>query len=102
MVSGNHLSPGPMLTFPHLRLHQIAYVTTDLDEALRRVEDAFGLSQYYFINTLEQLSHPQQPGLRIALVSTAGTEFARIEPQIGRAHVRPPVTNPNHACSIPP
>src|SRR3546814_11624798 len=80
MASGYHLSPGPMLTFPHLRVHQIAYVTTDLDEALKRVEDAFGLSQYYFINTLEQPSHPQQPGLRIALVRTAGTEFELIEP----------------------
>src|SRR3546814_10824331 len=72
MASGYHLSPGPMLTFPHLRVHQIAYVTTDLDEALKRVEDAFGLRQYYFINTLEQPSHPQQPGLRLALVRTAG------------------------------
>src|SRR3546814_20980661 len=69
-----------MLTFPHLRVNQIAYVTTDLDEALKRVEDAFGLSQYYFINTPEQPSHPQQPGLRIALVRTAGTEFELIEP----------------------
>lgn len=80
MVTDNRISPGPMLTFPGLRQHQIAYVTTDMDEALRRMEAAFGLDRYFFINTAEQPTHPEQPALRIALVRTAGTEFEIIQP----------------------
>jgi catechol 2,3-dioxygenase-like lactoylglutathione lyase family enzyme len=69
-----------MLTFPGLRHHQIAYITTDMDEALRRLEKAFGLDRYFFIDTLAQPSYPEQPGLKIALVRTAGTEFEVIQP----------------------
>ena len=80
MVTDNALQPGPMLTFPSLRHHQIAYVTTDMDEALRRIDEAFGLNRFYFINTKEQPTHADQPALKIALVRTAGTEFEVIEP----------------------
>ena len=69
-----------MLIFPSLRHHQIAYVTTDLDEALRRLDKAFGLDQYFFINTAEQPTYPEQPALKIALVRAAGTEFEVIKP----------------------
>jgi hypothetical protein len=69
-----------MLTFPGLKHHQIAYITNDLDEALRRIDDAFGLKRYFFIDTAAQPSHPDQPKLKIALVRTAGTEFEVIQP----------------------
>jgi len=69
-----------MLTFPGLRHHQIAYVTTDLDEALRRIEESLGLDRFFFINTKEQPTHAEQPALKIALVRTAGTEFEIIQP----------------------
>ncbi len=75
--SGNS---GGMLSFPNLRAHQIAYVTTDLDEALRRIDQAFELERYFFINTRDNPTHPDQPPLRIALVRTAGTELEVIEP----------------------
>lgn len=76
-VRGNS---GGMLSFPALRTHQIAYVTNDLDEALRHLDAAFELERYFFINTRENPTHPDQPPLRIALVRTAGTEFEIIEP----------------------
>jgi|KBSSwiS6_1023812.scaffolds.fasta_scaffold10465_1 hypothetical protein len=71
---------GAMLSFPNMRQHQIAYVTTNLDEALKRIDEAFELERYYFINTAETPNHPNQPPLRIALVRTAGTELEVIEP----------------------
>jgi hypothetical protein len=71
---------GAMLSFPNMRQHQIAYVTTNLDEALKRIDEAFELERYCFINTAETPNHPNQPPLRIALVRTAGTEFEVIEP----------------------
>lgn len=76
-VKGN---AGGMLSFPNLRTHQVAYVTTNLDEALRRIDEAFELERYYFIDTAANPTHPDQPPLRIALVRTAGTEFEVIEP----------------------
>jgi hypothetical protein len=69
-----------MLTFPSLKHHQTAYVTTDLDEALSRLDKAFGLSRFYIFDTVTQQSHPNQPKLKIALVRTAGTEFEIIQP----------------------
>lgn len=69
-----------MLTFPSLKHHQLAYVTTDLDEALSRLDKAFGLSRFYVFNTVDQPSHPDQPALKIALVRTGGTEFEVIQP----------------------
>ena len=69
-----------MLTFPALRHHQIAYVTTDMDEALTRLDKAFGLARFYVFNTVDQPSHPEQPALKIALVRTAKTEFEVIQP----------------------
>jgi len=76
-VKGN---AGGMFTFPGLRHSQIAYVTTNLDEALRRIDAAFELERYYFIDTRKNPTHPDQPPLRIALVRTARTEFEVIEP----------------------
>lgn len=69
-----------MLTFPGLRHHQIAYVTTDMDEALRRLDEAFGLTRFYVFDTISQPSHPNQPALKIALVRTADVEFEVIQP----------------------
>lgn len=69
-----------MLSFPNLRMHQIAYVTTDLDEALRRIDDAYELERYYFIDTQANPGHPNQPPLKIALVRTAQTELEIIQP----------------------
>ena len=78
MVDSNTINPGPMLKFPNLRHHQVAYVTTDLKEAMRRLEDAFGLDQYFEIDTRDQSD--EQAWLKLALVRTAGTEFELIEP----------------------
>jgi len=69
-----------MLTFPGLRHHQIAYVTTDMDEALRRLDKAFRLDKFYFIDTIAQRSYEGQPPLKIALVRTGSTEFEVIQP----------------------
>lgn len=69
-----------MLTFPGLRHHQIAYVTTDLDEALRRLDKGFGLERFHVFDTVTQQSHEGQAALKIAMVRTAGTEFEVIEP----------------------
>lgn len=69
-----------MLTFPTLKHHQIAYVTTDMDEALRRLDASFGLTRFYVFDTVSTQSHPDQPALKIALVRTAGTEFEVIQP----------------------
>ena len=69
-----------MLGFPGLRHHQIAYVTTDLDEALRRVDDAYGLDRHFRISTRENPTHPDQPPLDLALVRAGGTEFELIQP----------------------
>lgn len=69
-----------MLTFPNLKHHQMAYVTTDLDEALRRMDEAFGLSAFLVLNTVDNPTHPEQPALKLALVRTAGTEFEVIQP----------------------
>ncbi len=69
-----------MLTFPNLKYHQMAYVTTDLDEALRRLDAAFGFTKFHVMNTVDNPSHPNQPALKIALVRTADTEFEVIEP----------------------
>lgn len=69
-----------MLSLPTLKHHQIAYVTTDLDEALRRLDQAFGLVRFYVFDTVSQPNHPNQPALRIALVRTAGTELEVIQP----------------------
>ena len=77
----------PMLTFPTLRHHQIAYVTNDLDEALQRLDKAFGLDRFHVINTVEQPSHPEQPALKFALVRTAKTEFEVIQPLGYKDHV---------------
>jgi hypothetical protein len=76
-VKGN---AGGMLSFPNMRQHQIAYVTTNMDEALRRIDEAFELERYHLMSTVETPSHPNQPPLRIALVRTAGTELEVIEP----------------------
>jgi hypothetical protein len=70
-----------MLTFPGLKHHQIAYVTTDMDEALRRLDKAFGLDSFYFIDTEIMRSYEGQPSLLIALVRTGGTEFEVILPR---------------------
>lgn len=69
-----------MLTFPSLKHSQIAYVTTDMDEALRRLDKAYGLSAFHVFNTVDQPSHPDQPALNIALVRCAGVEFEVIQP----------------------
>ena len=80
MVAETILPPGPMLTFPNLRHHQIAYVTTDMDEALKRIDDAFGLNQFFFIDTQAQPTHEGQAALKISLVRTAATELEIIQP----------------------
>lgn len=69
-----------MLTFPDLRHHQMAYVTTDLDEALRRLDAGYGLNAFHIMNTIDAPTHPEQPALKFALVRTAGTEFEIIQP----------------------
>lgn len=71
---------GGMLSFPSLHTHQIAYVTTDMDEALGRLDEAFELERYHIMNTRENQTHPNQPALLIALVRTAGTELEVIQP----------------------
>ncbi len=71
---------GGMLSFPTLHMHQIAYVTTNLDEALRRLDAAFELERYCIMNTQDNPTHPNQPPLRLALVRTAGTELEVIQP----------------------
>jgi len=69
-----------MLTFPSLRHHQIAYVTNDMEEALRRLDHAYGLERFFRIDTSGQSAYPGQAALDIALVRTAGTEFEVIQP----------------------
>jgi hypothetical protein len=69
-----------MLVFPGLRHHQIAYVTTDIDDALRRLDQAYGLDRFHLIDTLAEPVHPEQPALKIALVRAADTEFEVIQP----------------------
>lgn len=80
MLNDNVLAHGGRLTFPGLRHHQIAYVTNDLDRALRQFSESMGLERYYLIDTQQEPSHPGQPALKIALVRSAGTEFEIIQP----------------------
>jgi hypothetical protein len=68
-----------MLKLSGLHHHQLAYVTTDLDEALLRLEKAYGLDRYFFIDTLAEPSYPEQPALKIAMVRMGGTELEIIQ-----------------------
>jgi hypothetical protein len=69
-----------MLTFPSLRHHQIAYVTNDMEEALRRLDRGYGLERFFRTDTRAHRAYPNQPALDLALVRTAGTEFEVIQP----------------------
>lgn len=81
MLNDNVLAHGGRLTLPGLRHHQIAYVTNDIDRALRQFSESMGLERYYLIDTQQgEPSHPGQPALKIALVRSAGTEFEIIQP----------------------
>lgn len=75
-----------MFARPDARHSQIAYVTSDLDEAMARWRDAFDVPAFFvFANDAPgmECSHPYR--LRIALASVGGTEIELIEPLDGNA-----------------
>jgi hypothetical protein len=88
--------------FPRLNAQhsQIAYVTTDLDQALAVWRDEFDVPAFHvFTNDMEGLvsSHPFQ--LRIALANVGGIEIELIEPLHGSAplHAEPLPTDGSFA-----
>ena len=76
-----------MLTYGKLKHHQVAYVTTDLDEALRRLDEAYGIDRSFVMHTAEHPVEPPQPPMKLAMVRTAGTEFEIIQPLDPNDHI---------------
>jgi Glyoxalase/Bleomycin resistance protein/Dioxygenase superfamily len=81
-----------MFPRPNARHSQIAYVTTDMDQALSVWRDEFDVPEFYvFTNDTPSLeaSHPYR--LKIALANVGGTEIELIEPLDGNAMYSDPL-----------
>jgi Glyoxalase/Bleomycin resistance protein/Dioxygenase superfamily len=81
-----------MFPRPHARHSQIAYVTTDMEQALAVWRDEFDVPEFYvFTNDAPGLeaSHPYR--LKIALANVGGMEIELIEPLDGNAMYSDPL-----------
>jgi hypothetical protein len=75
------------LTHEKLKHHQVAYITTNLEEALQRFDATYGIDRFLVMNTAEHPAEPPQRPIKMALVRTAGTEFEIIQPLEAEDHV---------------
>lgn len=70
-----------MFARPDARHHQIAYVTNDIDAAIRLFERDYGAPGFYvFSNVGTGTTKPGDPELKIALSNVGGVEIEIIEP----------------------
>lgn len=71
-----------MFARPDARHSQIAYVTNDLDAAIRLFEREYGAPGFFvFSNVPPGVENPEGPVLKIALANVGGVEIELIEPQ---------------------
>jgi len=70
-----------MFARPNCQHSQIAYVTSDMDEALRQFDQEYGVSAFHvFENNAPELEQSDTAKLKIALAIVGGAEIELIEP----------------------
>jgi hypothetical protein len=69
-----------MLASTNARHHQVAYVTNDMDRALKLFADQYGIARFHPLLTGEEPAQPGGMRLRIGLANVNGTEVELIQP----------------------
>jgi Glyoxalase/Bleomycin resistance protein/Dioxygenase superfamily len=75
-----------MFARPNATFSQVAYVTSDLDQAIALFRDDFNVPEFFvFANDAPGLEQEPKVALKIALANVGGVEIELIEPERGKA-----------------